>query len=602
MSYKYTVLQDKPIAFYLLDEVRSGSVGNYNSLSLQFATYQDLLDNGVSYSALSGLPIYDYSGNLNDGYAINASNQEIMPLIAGGIRGTKILSDTSVYFDPKGIATKYYADNSFSIEMWAKLPGPSEDAVLLADTVNNIGLFYENGNIVFKIGDNKTEYTYSSKESVYIVASFNTNSISLYINGDLADFKSLDGYLFTNSEIQFVSGPSQGVLVIDCVGFYKFNLSNAQMASHYNEGKKEINYSQIVNIDNGYLFSMNVDKIKPVFKYSYPESRSWKDIAQSGVNVSSDGSYVYFTKTLDTQTASSVFLDSFIVPTYLDITTSQVYWDFDTDGILVEVSIDEENWQECINGSPLPFFNKNDNQVSDLLYLRITLSSTDTSRYLPILKSFEILFYSNKDFYSDNYGYRVYSSYDYSLPKYNSRILSYNKYNGLKMYDGHGFSLQDGIEVQSVEVIFTPSTGQNVLFSSPSKIYEWDSSGVINKNGISSIYVNGIDRTDSLNIDEFFSVDIPHHVVINLSSPVSSSIKFNQNQDDTKSGIGHMYNNLAVYQDQLNQYNIDKHYSLYIGSLSNLIDDTSLTIEEGTSGNDSTAFVLVSIQPEATSV
>lgn len=602
MSYKYTVLQDKPIAFYLLDEVRSGSVGNYNSLSLQFATYQDLLDNGVSYSALSGLPVYDYSGNLNDGYAINASDQEIMPLIAGGIRGTKILSDTSVYFDPKGIATKYYADNSFSIEMWAKLPDSGVDSVLLADTVNNIGLFYENGNIVFRVGNNKTEYTYSNKESVYIVGTFNTNSISLYINGDLADSTSLDGYLFTNSEIQFVSGPSEGVLVIDCVSFYKFNLSNSQMVNHYNEGKKEINYSQIVNIDNGYLFSMNVDKIKPVFRYSYPESRSWKEIAQSGVNISNDGSYVYFTKTTDVQSASSVFLDSFIVPTYLDITTSQVYWDFDTDGVLVEVSIDEENWQECINGSPLPFFNKNDNEVSDLLYLKITLSSTDTSRYLPILKSFEILFYSNKDFYSDNYGYKIYSNYDYSLPKYNSRILSYNKYNGLRMYEGHGFSLQDGIDVKSIEVIFTPSTGQNVLFSSPSKIYEWDGLGVINKNGISSIYVNGINRTDALNIYEFLSIGIPHHIIINLSSIASSGIKFNQNQGDTKSGLGHMYNNLAVYKDTLNQYNISRHYSLYMGSLSNLIDDTSLTIQEGTSGNNSTAFVLVSIQPDAASL
>ena len=91
MSYKYTVLQDKPTSFYLLDEVRSGSVGSYTSLTSTFATYADLRDRGVSYSALSGLPVYDYSGNAYDGYAINASSSELMPLIAGGVRGTKVL-------------------------------------------------------------------------------------------------------------------------------------------------------------------------------------------------------------------------------------------------------------------------------------------------------------------------------------------------------------------------------------------------------------------------------------------------------------------------------------------------------------------------------
>ena len=110
MSYKYTVLQDKPTSFYMLDEIRSGTVGNYLNLTSRFATYQDLKDNGVSYSAISGLPIYDYSGNANDGYAINASAKELMPIVPGTIRGTEILSDTDIAFKVPGIATKYYSD------------------------------------------------------------------------------------------------------------------------------------------------------------------------------------------------------------------------------------------------------------------------------------------------------------------------------------------------------------------------------------------------------------------------------------------------------------------------------------------------------------
>jgi len=48
MSYKYTVLQDNPISFFLLDEVKSGSVNDYSHLISQYATYQDLKDNGIS--------------------------------------------------------------------------------------------------------------------------------------------------------------------------------------------------------------------------------------------------------------------------------------------------------------------------------------------------------------------------------------------------------------------------------------------------------------------------------------------------------------------------------------------------------------------------
>ena len=104
--------------------------------------YQALKDNGVSYSALSGLPIYDYSGNAYDGYAINASDSELMPLIAGGIRGTKVLSDTTIKFNVPGIASSYYSDNSFCIEAWIMLPEYSTSEIsLVADPTNSIGLF-----------------------------------------------------------------------------------------------------------------------------------------------------------------------------------------------------------------------------------------------------------------------------------------------------------------------------------------------------------------------------------------------------------------------------------------------------------------------------
>jgi hypothetical protein len=600
MSYKYTVLQDKPTSFYLLDEVRSGSVGSYTSLTSTFATYADLRDRGVSYSALSGLPVYDYSGNAYDGYAINASSSELMPLIAGGVRGTKVLSDTLVNFNVPGIANSFYADNSFSIEAWVVLPEYSASEVsIVADATNSIGLFYKNGNLIFKVGLNSAEYKVSNTESIYVVGQFSTNKISLYINGSLVNFTSLDKYRFENTSVNFRSGPSSNNFIIDSVAFYKFNLSDAQIIKHYRNGIKEIKYSQIVNNDGGYLFSMNTAMMKPVMSYSYPKSRSWKNFINENVNMSVDEAYLYFDSSLS---GTFTFTDSIIIPDTLGITSSQIYWESDTDGISVKASIDGTTWEDCINGSPLPFFNKNDNQIAPVLYIQASMSSSDTSKYLPILKSIHVDFFKNKDFYCDNFGYYISSDYDYSLPRSNSTILSYNKNNGLRMYDGHGFTINSDLSTRTIELIFTPDGGQNVLFSAPSKIYEWDNSGVISKTGVSSVYVNGIDRTSATNISEFFSIGLPHYVVITLSTNAATSLKFNQNQADTKSGGSNMYNNLSIYPTAFTQYDVARHYQLYTDNIINTVSDSLMTVSESTSGTNSTAYLVVSVEPEAISI
>ena len=601
MSYKNRVLNDFPNSFYLLDEVQSGAIDSYSEMLSQYATYQELKDSGTTYGQISGLDIYDYSGSLNNGTASFASSKQIMPLVTGSVRGTEVLSSTIINYSPKGIATKYYKDNSFSIEAWCALPGYNATTTIVGDNATNTGIFYQNGNIIFKVGSNQVQATVSNSEVVYIVGIFQSNIISLYINGVIVDALEVDSYRFTNEAVSFVSGPSTGRFVVDCVAFYRYVLSSTQILNHYLEGTQEVDISQIVSADNGYLFSMNTQAIRPKFIYSYPKSKTWSEVALGGISISDDGSYIYIPKTTTSESASFTFTDSFIVPDYLDIDTSQIHWSNDVSGILVEASIDNTTWRTCKNGSPLPYINKNDDEFSDVVYLRVTISSSDTSKYLPILKSLEIAFYKGKEFYSDNSGYSASSAYDYSLPKVNSKTLSYNKNNGLTMYNGHGFSLNSIPAISCVEVIFTPQYNQNVLFSGLAKKYEWDNAGAITKTGIASVYVNGINRTAETNVWNFLVVDVPHHIVINLTTP-DTNIKFNQNQNDSKSGLGHMYNNVAVYENALSGNTIANHYLLYTGNTVNQINDTSFSIVESESGNNSTPFFITVVEPEAVSL
>lgn len=603
MSYKYTVLQDKPTSFYMLDEIRSGTVGNYDSLIERFATYQDLKDNGVSYSAISGLPIYDYSGNSNDGYAINASTKEIMPIVAGTIRGTEVLSETQIALKAPGIATKYYSDNSFALEMWVKIPEASPSSqMLLGDSSIGLGIFYEGSNIVFRVEDYECIYKASDKEAMHIVAQFSSNRIWLVVNGIEADAIALPSYKFTNSEVKFNIGPAVNTFFVDAVAFYRFNLSSIQINKHYAQGTKEINYSQIVSVDGGYLFSINASRIKPSLAYSYPLSKTWDDLADDNVFVSQDKRYMYFEKTNTSSTASFEFIDEIFIPSHMGIRTSQIYWDQDAPGINVYVSSDKDIWFECTNGLPIPLFNLNDNLISDVVYLKVVMSSTDTSKDFTKIRSLRLNFFRNKDVYADNFGYSLSSNYDYGIPEYNSNILSYNKYNGLRMYDGHGFSVNASVDVKTLEMIYTPSEGENVLFSTPSAIYEWSSGGAIAKAGVSKIYVNGIDRTSYNSIDDFLVNGTPHHIVAILSTPSSAGLKINQNQADSKSGQNQLYSNLAIYDYELLSHQVSKHYQLYTDNIINSINDTAFSISEGTTGNDSTPFVIFSVQPDAISV
>lgn len=603
MSYKYTVLKDNPIAFYELDEVSSGDVGTYNGLTVKYPTYQDLKDNGISYSAISGLPVYDFSGNFNDGFSTDASNKKIMPLHHGGERGTEVLPETIVYYAVDGIASKEYADNVFSIDGWFLITEQSESRVtLLGDATNNIGLFYENGNIIFAVGDHEIESTCALNEVIYVAGVFTPNKISLYINSILEDSMSLPSYKFTNDSVSFKSGSSAIRFMIDGIAFYKSELNRSQILRHYNAGSKSVPSSQIVYPDGGKLFSMNIDRMRHSFSYSYPESKKWSDVSNENVVLSQDQSYLYFEKTATAQVKEFTFTDYVIVPNYLNLESSQVYWDGNTSGILVEVSIDNLVWNQCTNGSAIPFFNKNDQQFEDVLYIRVTMSSEDTSKYLPVLRSLQFLFFTDKSFYSDNSNYTISSDYEYCLPKTNSRVLSYNNNNGLRMYNGHGFGIESDMNVMSVEMFFTPGSGPCVLLSTNNESLSWDSSGLISKIGIDAIYVNDVDVSTATNVNDFFAEGLQHHIVIVLNESASTDMRINESQDGLIWGTGTMYNNLAIYDYQLTPSIVSSHYAQYLGRGLISIEDTSLSLAEKNTGTDNLPFFLITRDLTATNI
>lgn len=595
MSYYRTVLADFPISYYTLDEVKSGSVDYYSQILASYPTYQAVKDAFSVYSDIAGQPILDFSGNNNNGTVSGISGSKIMPLVAGGIYGTLISDQTTINYVTPGLANKYYADNAFTIEAWVKLPNTSTSLIpIVADQNSLMGIYCQNGDIVFKVSSNTLRYKVSNNKAIHVVASYNKQSLVLYINGTKVATKQIDQYIFTNEFTSFSTGPSasNNYFVIDSVAFYRYNLTATKVLYHYLQGIKELNYSQIVYPEGGYLFSLNHSKIRPVARYSYPGTKQWSELVDENVVMPTDQSYITFVETSSVQSKAFTFTETIIIPSSLGVTSSQIAWEDDVDNIVVQVSMDGNTWHNCKNNSPIPFFNKNDGITNGLLYLKVTMSSSDTSTNLPVLRSLSLDLFSNMDFYADNSGDRIYSVKDYGLSRYNYPIISYNDYNGLRMYDGSGFDVDSSNTFRTIEMIFTPVGGQNVLFSSNTKIFEWDSAGLINKSGVSGVYVNGVDHTSSTNVSSFLTTGMPHHIVLVLSSAATSNIKFNYNQNGTKSGGANIYSNIALYPDPLTSAQATTHYQLYTHQYVVSVSDTAFEISESSLGNDGTAYLI----------
>jgi hypothetical protein len=594
MSYKYTVLQDYPLSFYLLDEVRSGEVTNYTILKNTYSTYQDLKDNGVSYAAISGLPIIDYSGNGSDGYAIQSSPMNLIPIINNGVRGTLIESTSNIKLKGFGIATNKNPDSAFSVEAWFK-PDPTDilEYPIVADSSNQIGIFYKNENVVFKVDAlNYVNYKISKNQVIHAVGVFSKDKISLYLNGSLVKEKTFSNkFKFTNTIFSPAIGPSNinKNFIIDGVAFYNYEIEESRVRSHYVSGYKERKYSQIVYPKNGVFFSLNSVTIRPDVSYRYPGIKNFEDLLTDDTYYDSINNRIYFKESVGVESKTFSFTDRIYVSNPQNIQSSTISYGQDVKNILVEVQVPGQPWVACNNNSPLPYYNKNQNLQSSILDIRVTMTTADASFDLPYFDKLEIDMYSNKDFYSDNGGSRIYSAHDYSLGNYNYPVKSQNSYNGLTMTDGRGFSVDTTNASRTIELFFKPNGTSNILFSSNTSDFKWTSLGVVQSSGISAVYVNGVNVTSSTNISTFFTTGLFHHVVLVLSSN-STNIKFNQNQAGTQYGLNNTYSNIALYPSAFTQTEAIENYNLYCSNNIQAVSDPGISLSESVSGEDNTAY------------
>lgn len=605
MSYKLRVIKDNPIAFWPLDEIYSSfeTISSYND-STNLYNSSVLYNSGLSYSALP----QDVSGCGNDGEYVGdfPLNDTILPLVISGVYGTNITNNGYISLP---VTKNYYgnvisggsfgntktSDNDFSLEVWFRPSIISTNrTTIFADEVNNIGIFYENNNILFKINSEELYYNLNSQNKVFhIVAIYSPSSMMIYIDGKVAVSKSLSLFKFNNSSIgTFKIGPTIGLqdsFVVDAPAVYRYSLSHKQISLHYEYGIYHVNPFQIVTKDSGFFFPCHEENLRPSYVYEYGPTEM-ESLITFDSYYNKNNQYVSFYKS--TGEKSLVLFDTIILPSTLSVVSSKAEWKSDKN-ITVQMGTDGTTYPYTLtNGSFIPFYNKEQSLGNRVIYLKITFTTTDSSKYFPKFTHLRIKFYSSKDLYSENSKYYITSDKEYDISSFNYPPLLRMQNDGIQTSATGGFKINVDKSINTLEFFYTPSAlTASTLINNTGANFSWNGSDVISKTNVASIYVNGVDRSSATAASSIFTLNQPHHVMIRFTSGITGDIKFNYN---VTGGPSNKFNNIALYTKSLTPTEILRHYSEYTSRPTLSSSDSSMTVTESGTNYANNEWVVIS--------
>lgn len=569
MSYKATVLYDYPIAYYPLDEA-------------------------------SGSTAFDYSGCENDSTYTGSVELNLIPLSVGCSRATKITDSSYVSYTinkdytavstTSKFATASSSDNDFTIEFWFYPQISSTSLIpLVADSTEDVGIFYQKGNILFKLDTETVEYTLPSTNKAYhIAAVYSVNSAQIFIDGALVASKTLNNFKFTNTSLSLASGPTpaSNSFLINGVTVYRYSLSDNQISYHFTEGQA-LPAFQIAEPLEGEIFEIYDNEVSSSYKFEYPNGKRWSEFVTTGLTHNLTLNCLEITET-ESAASSTITVDDFISIPSTTLDSSKIEWRGDS-GVSIQASTDGTNYVNCINGQQIPGYTLNSFASSGKLHLRFIFSSTDTSRYIPRLFELSVLFYNNQTRYSYNGNsyistleeYSGISDYRITIGKSLYNILSRNYKDGLRTVANSGFQITTIKGVRTLEFFYTPVaiTDSGLISTAAINGYaasniSWSNSGTVSKTNISAIYVNGVNKSSETNVSNIFRAGQLHHVLVVFGSAVSDDIRFNYSANGSVSAL---YQYIALYETAFNSTQAAANYDLYRRKQSSSITDSSTT-------------------------
>jgi len=577
MSYQLKVIKDYPIGFWPLDET-------------------------------SGTTATDKSGCNNNGTYTGGVTTGILPLVSGGVSSTNITStryitipcDNDYYGSTAdgGFADENSSDNDFTLECWIYPRITTTNLTpIMADDNTSIGIYYQAGNIVFQLENERLDYSLPEISMTHhIVATYSPAQMTLFVDGIAVAIKRLTNFAFTNAELTLKIGPAANVadsFLIDAPAVYRYALPLSIVSEHYLYNTT-LSPVQIASPDSGTLFEILDDSISTQYKFSYPANRSLQVFADDDLEYNQTEMYLGIIKT-DTSLAKNVVVeDAIAIPDGFTIDSSKIEWQASS-GVSIRTKVEGGSYESAYNGRAIPQFKiGNTFSLERIIYIEITFDTADSSKYTPKLFNLSLSFYNDQKHFSYSNGDYIYTlegfagstDNEITFGREKTKAILRHPRNGLKTGSAAGFRINTLESTRTLELFFTPSTtGANTLFYAPASTgfteteYSWNGSGVITKANISAIYVNGIDRTSQTNVSDVFTAGELHHVVIVTTAVCTGDFRFNYK---TSGGPSCLYQYITYYPSAFSQATSTSHYGMHIGRSTLTATNPSFTLTEST--------------------
>lgn len=571
MSYYLSAIKDSPIGLWKLDE-SSGTIAYDSSSCGNHASY-------VGQIVKSGMPIVSGGEHSNKIDSLNYIQLD-MSKDFSGTDGTG------------GFGTFDTYDNDFTLEAWIHPKTITSLTPILADS-NGIGLYWDKGNIVFKLEDERVDYSVPNpNRAIHVVGVYSVNSMSLYVNGVLVSTQPVS-IRFTNTSVSLMCGPalSGEYFLIDCPAVYRYSLSQDSILSHYNN--IFLNNDEQVSVpDLGELFKAGEKYQEVETKYVYPAQVAWDTLIydNNALSYSKNNNSIY----LNSGYTSGEFVEDMILNITKPYVSSKIEW-VASSGVSVYVSETSESgpWEPCVNGSSVPGFTQGSSFSSTkILYFKFVFTSTNSDVYLPELYSLKIYFYSTKKMLGHTGGSALSISqpvsgsvWDIDIANDSHPIRLRESKNGIRPKSS-AFYIDAISENRNIEMIFTPKSlsSGHLIFNKTGSLeteLSWAAGGAITKSNISNLYINGQDASSATNISSYLYIDEPNYILIKTSSPITGQIWFNGKQLlGIRSGVldDNLYQNIALYANPSISH--DDHYNLYVGKPASFSQGSSMALTE----------------------
>ena len=571
MSYYLSLIKDSPLAFWKMDE-SSGSIA------------------------------YDSSGNGNNGTYTGQILKSGMPIVSGGVHSNKIDNVNYVQFTISkdfsgttgtgGFATNSTYDNDFTLEAWIHPKTLTSLTPILADS-NGIGLYWDKGNIVFKLESERIDYSVPNpNRAIHVVGVYSVSYMSLYVDGLLVASKSIS-IKFANTSVTLSSGPAATgeYFIIDCPAVYRYSLSQSAIMLHYNN--LSLNNDEQVSVpDLGELFRGSEKYQDIETRYVYPVQVAWDTLIydNEALSYSKNNNSIY----LNSGFTSGEFVEDIFLNITKNYVSSKIDW-VSSSGVSIYVSGVSESgpWTPCTNGSSIPGYTQGSSFSSNkVLYFKFVFTSTDSNIYIPELYSLKIYFYSEKKSSSHNGGSKISISqptsgsiWDMDISNNSYPVRTRNYQNGIRPKSS-AFFIDSVEDSRNIEMIFTPKSLSNgyLVFNKTGLVetsLSWAAGGVITKSNISNIYINGQDASSATNISSYLYIGEPNYILIKTSSTITGQIWFNgKSLIGVRSGVldDNLYQNIALYANDLISH--QEHYDLYSGKSASIAQGSALSLTE----------------------